>query len=448
MKFSAISYFFPVAFLSIVLFLIYNRKESFRNPAIFIMFLWIVILVMHGIFSYIQFIPLYPSYFTSNVLAIMSVLAFAGSFLIARAIFSSQHIPQSGPLIEHPYDQMIEFRPSQKQKRRDIWLDWAMIGFSIFVLYRMYQTASNIIGTRDVFSQLQMLRSELNYGEADWGLVEYGMILVIVSATYIGARNYSLGIKADIRSYILLILALSISVISSQRTSILFVLVSFFFARSRLGVPPVKSLVVSSIIFIISFIFLGFLLGKVGNKNSNFIDAAQSGWESFVFYILSPLSAFSHTEIWNQNWEHAGLTTRFFLNIFKYLGFTDEGGGTLVLPFVYIPLPTNVYSFSYVAIADFGFFFILYFVVIGIMLGFEFSFGRKRIFHRSLQAFLYYPIIMSVFSDQFFTIFSQWVQIIFWLLVLQYVYRDGLRSPPQQRPARHGVTLPVVQSGR
>lgn len=67
-----------------------------------------------------------------------------------------------------------------------------------------------------------------------------------------------------------------------------------------------------------------------------------------------------------------------------------------------------------------GLFSLFFFFIIGALCGFFFRVGQRVVIFRYMYYLSIYPIVMSIFQDQFFSLLSFWVQ--FFLLMLFFYY--------------------------
>jgi oligosaccharide repeat unit polymerase len=274
----------------------------------------------------------------------------------------------------------------------------------------------------NVFPYLQLLRTNINYEGSSWGYTKYLGLSLIVISCYLMALKKGSPIKEKIPEIIVVINTLLISIISTQRTSILLLLIGLLFTLSNNRLPRIKTISLNMSLFISIFILVGFYVGKVDENTSTFNIVLLSGIESFVLYLLTPLSALAYSDIWQYPNMDGNYTLRFFFLLFDKFGIYSYEDSSLVMDFVYVPYATNVYTFLGAPVSDFGCLYFFYFMIIGIILGIVFSLPRKQVSYRVLQGFAFYPIIMSVFQDQFLTLTSTWIQIlvvIFFLRILE-----------------------------
>ena len=240
--------------------------------------------------------------------------------------------------------------------------------------------------------------------------MEYASLSVTVFSVYMLTATKGESLAARFPIILAVISALTIAVVSTQRTSLFMLLIALTFAPSRGPLPSLKVFGILGSVLITAFLGLGFIVGKVGSEDASLGEILTIGMESFLLYFLTPLSAFDSSAIWNNVAGDGGYSLRFFFSVFSRLGLYSGEIKPLVMEFTWVPLPTNVYTFAYVSIADFGGFYLLYHAIIGALLAAVFSLPRAILSVRVLQGFCYYPLFMTLYQDQFITITSTWVQ--------------------------------------
>lgn len=409
--YSVVSYFFPLFIIGFAL--IFLMRNSNKNaPILIFLLIWFFTFLFHGVTTAFQLVDLYPSGLIPNLLVTGAVLTLSLSFIVFRSFFMKALGSSNFELINLLNTQISEsFR-----KKNQLFF----VFFSLVAFYFMFKQATQIIDGKNVFFALQLLRSNLNYEDYNWGMVRYLGVPVTVIAVYMMTSSKGQKLRSKIPAIIVFFCALLIAILSTQRTAILMLLVALLFSTSRSNFPKMRVIIFTAIVFVLFFTLVGFLVGKVGNNIDNNYEIFLLGLESFIKYFLSPLSAFSESGIWKNPSHDGGFSLRFFFSLLTSLGIYSGDVKELVLDFSWVPFPTNVYTFVFASISDFGYFYFWYYLLIGFILGFVFSLPRTRISCRVLQGFSYYPLIMSVFQDQFFAILSTWIQIIIMVIVLHF----------------------------
>ncbi len=152
----------------------------------------------------------------------------------------------------------------------------------------------------------------------------------------------------------------------------------------------------------------------------------------FLLYFVAPLSNF--------NWGMTGVFScctngdmvfRTIFAILSKLGF-DVRVVDLIQPWAQTKLSGNVYTVFMPYYRDFGF--------LGVA-GFMFLFGlvhswvaRQATGNNPLAIFIsgimFYALVMQFFQDQYFSLLSQWIQMIFWMFILLWIRPiHGASSP-------------------
>lgn len=413
----AIGYIAPVLILLITALGLAAWRSATHAPVLILLFLWIIVFSTHGLAVAFQVVPLFPSAIVPNSKILMALLTMTLSFVFWRNILGrtiGTGNGNAGLTSDLGGERMIPR-----------WIQWIITAFSFLVLAMMVRRATSILGTADVLGSMQLLRTRLNYEDASWGALAYLGSIATVFAVYMFTLTKGQAIAARLPALLTTIFASGIALVSTQRTAILLLLVALTFAQARKALPSFRVMAILSGIFVGFFIGVGFLVGKVGQEGSTVGEIFYFGWNSFSLYLLSPLSAFSYSEVWINPPADGAFTLRFFFKILQELDLYAADVPNLVQDFVWVPVPTNVYTFAHMAISDFGSAYLLYYFIIGGIFGIVFAFPRRGPATRTLQGFSYYPIVMTVFQDQFFTIASQWIQI----LVVLYICYAITRRP-------------------
>lgn len=351
----------------------------------------------------------------------MALLTMTLSFVFWRNVFGAR-FTKGGGVSRHNSDSAGE----RMIPRR---IQWTVAAFAAVVLFLIIRRAISISGSVNILMSMQLLRTRLNYEGASWGAVAYLATAVSVFAVYMSTLTKGQGFVERAPATLVTVIAFAIAVVTTQRTAILMLLVALTFARSKEGIPSLRAIGVAGVLFLTFFLVAGFSVGKIGRQGSSIGEILSLGWIAALQYLLTPLSAFSISEVWINPPADGAITLRFFLKALQYFDLYTGHTSDLVQEYVFVPIPTNVYTFAHMAILDFGSAYFCYFLVIGVIIGLIFSFPRRGPFGRSLQGFSYYAIIMTVFQDQFFSIASQWLQIFLALFICYAVTRN--RSRPR-----------------
>ena len=404
--FALIDYLLPMVALGVTGWVLSLKSPAQNAPVLLLIGLWIFIFTAHAAVTGIALIPLYPSGIVANSYVTFAVIALALAFVMTRAIISGANPARPNPSTEISPDHV----PDSPLPHPFLILMLAL--YAILVLLLMVRTAIRITGTGDVLSSMQYLRFRLNYDAADWGIVKYLSLSVTAFSVYAVVATRGMRTRTRWPVYIAVFCAITMAVISTQRTAIFMILIALAFAPGKGNLPSLRTVMLLGIALIIAFLGVGYSVGKAGTVDLSLGENLATGFESFLLYMLTPLSALSQSEIWAYSTPDGSYSLRFFTSIAAKLGLFQGDIKPLVMEYSWVPGPTNVYTFVYVALADFGAMFFVYYLFVGAMLGVVFSLPRRSAAIRTIQGFCYYPIIMTLYQDQFLTITSQWIQII------------------------------------
>ena len=126
------------------------------------------------------------------------------------------------------------------------------------------------------------------------------------------------------------------------------------YEKKRISLKPI-------LIFFLSFLFLAVLFQTLRGTENEKVDTDSILWFLAV-YIVSPMEAFC-TDIGNSSMIFGEYTFRPLYNVLSGLGFNFYVHDAIE-PYVYVPLPTNVYTMMSPYFRDFGYWGILIFGMI------------------------------------------------------------------------------------
>ena len=388
---------------------LFANKNLFY-PSVLFSLSWVVILTLHFIFSFTILDQLYPLGIGTLLIFFIGTLSFSfGCFMM------SVYRHQRG--FERPIHLQFEppiFRISLKLRMIFLAILVAGLPFYIQASYRVF-LASHI----DNF--FVGLRTELSYGDEDIGLTKY---LVTFSFVIFSLNYYTyLKQKSNLNLLIViftLIITLAYSVLATGRTYF-FMILSIYLGISYLIKKgfSLKKYIVPVLIFSLLFISIGILYGKGGSTDDSLKENLQNSSETTATYLVSSLSALDVERKNNVRAKYGGENTLlFFVKIGQKLDLLPNvKAGTLLSEFVFVPYPTNVYTFYSPYIRDYG---MLYAWLMIALFGalhtwiFHKAVNTKNIRYSLYYSFLLYPVLMSFFQDQYMSLFSTWLQMIFY----------------------------------
>lgn len=394
-------------FINILILSFYLKLFKFiAAPAVVFSMVWTSGILLHILFSYTLLPDIFPLSASVYLLFTIGVLAFGMGAFLAQ------------PIEIHWQSDSI---PSITLSLRVLLL------FIVLAVLPFYvKKAIDIVIASEIENFLVGLRWELNYGDADYGWYKYFILLSIVTYAVCLIESIKMpNLVNRLITIIALLVTLVYVVLFTGRTFFLMILVVYIFSKYILSANfSIRKLAFFLVLALFVFIVFGLFFNKGGNIEDSFQDNVRSTSELTAIYLAGSLSAFQY-EV--ENMSEVGFngvnSLRFFYVIGEKLGFAlpPNFKTSLVQEFVYVPYETNVFTFYSPYFRDFGF---IYPILCLILFGFihakafiiaKSSLNPKMIIYCGL---LMYPIVMSIFSDQYFSLFSTWIQIIVFVEIL------------------------------
>lgn len=191
--------------------------------------------------------------------------------------------------------------------------------------------------------------------------------------------------------------------------------ITTMFVLFQRGIIKVRSIVMTIVVLVVVFFFINFMRSEQTTENATkemtFIDF-------FAIYVLSPPVAFCrlHPDISGQFGSHTFEVIYLFLNRF---GGNYEVNSKLQ-EFVWVPLPTNVYTIFQPFYQDFGYAGVGFFAMIyGIASGWIYRMFRNGSgFGRCIYSYFVYVLILQFYQENIFLSLVFFVQLLFfvWLM--------------------------------
>jgi oligosaccharide repeat unit polymerase len=389
-----------VVFIGAITFLNYCKHGDLLYPPVIQGLIWFIILVLY-ILNQSSFIPISS---TMYLLILNGVFMFScGSFLGTLGYDHVKSTFRLEPLKENMITQSVFWLP--------------IVAFPIFVL-KAFQIASQ--GPFNSF--FINLRYNLTMSQTS---DDYGLLIYLISFSFlsVGMELYRFLIsKKWYRLLLCIPVALGYAIFATGRTYFLcffFILFGTLLITRRL--KPGRGFALVGIFGLAVFVLLGLAFNKGGNFDNSLQENIRSVWDNFRLYLLGALPAM---DIYmNKNIEPAWGNHMFRL-IFVLLSIVGLKANVQPIHQEYqmVPLPTNVYTVYYPYYNDYLFYgaFLIQFIL-GIIHGLVY---RKAATGHPLFVFLFavllYPLFMQFFHDQYFNLFSMWLQYI--ILVSVYYY--------------------------
>lgn len=280
----------------------------------------------------------------------------------------------------------------------------------------VYLQAVALAGGDSIFTVLgyTKLRYAITYDGEGFGLLSYFSILsyVVSSLTAFSYRQKKARLGRLVFS---IFVSLSYAYLGSGRTAIMLFLCLMLVPLVISGLTSLRGILFSVFTGASSFVLVAAMTAKGISPSSNLSDNIDSFSKSIMGYAFTPLVAFSNLVVsepplgWGEN------TFRFFIAVLHALGLSDRQPVQLVRDYTFVPDPTNVFTVYGVYFRDFwypGIFVVPLFLILHYWL------YRKAIRLGGVWLFYYaasvYPLVMQFFQDQYFSLFSMWIQVTAW----------------------------------
>lgn len=215
----------------------------------------------------------------------------------------------------------------------------------------------------------------------------------------------------------LFVIGLASCFLTLGRTMMLLYFISIATMLMMQNILNKKQLFCFFLCFVALFFSIALLMGK-GASTGGVVDALI--WNLKV-YLLSGTAAFNNYIINSEPMiEGYILIPKYLISIINALGF-DLEVADLVYPFVEIPYPTNVYTGFFPWYHDFGYLGVLIgFFIIGAITSYFYINRYKSRINMLIHAVSLYPLIMTIFEEQYMKAYILWVMFLFAYLLIKF----------------------------
>lgn len=398
-------------FLHCLLFLINYKmmNKKLMHPAVLFSLIWFFILLFHFIFSYTILDSLFSISTSTYLIFFIGALSFSFGSFIQTIIKQKTDLTKNESYV-NSYKNEIKI----SLNLRYILVAIVVIGLPFYILaaYRLFLASA----TSESF--LIGLRAELSYGDEDMGIVKYLFPFSMVVYTLCLYSYLKEKEKSNKILFIISIIAVIIyTILFTGRTAFLFIFVLYlgmnYFYNNQFSIKKFSRVFV---IFIFIFIFFGIFYGKGGNTQSTVKENIKPVAQATAIYMVAGLNALDWELKHQYRISYNGNNSlRFFMKIGEQIHLLPNiKVNELIMPFVFVPYATNVYTVYSPYIKDFG---KVYAWIIIALLGFfqtylyNTAIATKNIRFSIWYSFLLFPMLMSFFADQYFSLISYWLQI-------------------------------------
>lgn len=407
--------------IGIFIFCYFINKDIFYPPALFSL-LWTVILIIYVAFMLVNKATLeYLVDYRCLLVFVLGQLAFCTGSLFATNRSLKEKIKNQQPALKYRFDKFVFI--------------FLLLLLPVYV-YKLMSIV-NASSVTDVGFFIA-LRYEITSGESPLGALQYlntfalfGFGVALYKFNYTGFNDKP--ILNKIYKYTFYLIVLAYTVLSTARTILLLLFCIYLgFRLMKQGLSK-KFLIILLTCAVLVFAIYAFVLHKGGGEFYSVEQNVENISNSLVSYLLGGVYAFNTVITNNIVPEYGANSFRFFVALMNAAGITDMEPKSTITPFIYTPIMSNVYSVYYVYFKDFWYFGIAFLGLFG-YLHTRFYYRAKRdFFNLFMYSVLLYPLLMSFFQDQYFTLLSQWIQlIIFACIALPFI---EYKKNPEDQPA-------------
>jgi oligosaccharide repeat unit polymerase len=372
-----------------------RRRMGVANPFFIYFTVWSAIFFGYYL-SAESFIPASPIF----LLLIITASSLAFVILILAYIGVSKNNIAQGP--ERIYS-------------RKRFLQLAQIVCALSVPFA-YQQANALSGGVDIFTVLGYiyLRSAMTEEGQSFGVLTYFPILSYV-LTSIYLYRYCAGHLKIFGLVVSVLVSVFYAYINTARTGVLLLLLLMVLPLFLKGYIGFKGGAISVGVLLALFVFIATMTAKGVSIEAEVGENVTSLLENLRSYTIAPFLAFSQLEKSLENFSWGANSFRLFFSIASALGVYEGQALSVAREYVYVPDPTNVYTVYDTYFRDFSYFGVL---IPPAFLCFHWWLYKKARNLGGRWIFLYsasiYPLAMQFFADQYFSLLSIWIQLIFW----------------------------------
>jgi oligosaccharide repeat unit polymerase len=380
----------------------YHYKRDILSPALIQPLIWAFMLGGAGLLEDTFFeLP------TSTILMYtIGSLLFLGGFWVASGL-----APRDGG-----YGHITIVNPEHTRNFRN-----ALFLLVLFILPLYVRTGYALASTGPVDDFATNLRYSLTEGndyEEGYGILGYGvtlsMFLVSLEAAYYNSAEKRRLLASTA-------MAIVFCVLSTGRTYMFLLLLCFFVPLIITGrVQAGKGILALVGIFAVLFFVYSVVLAKDGG----------GGIDAFIqvvsVYLYGAIFAFAKLTQTMDDYEGGMNLFRTFFAIARKFDASIEVK-SIIEEYVFVPLPTNVYTVFGKAYRDFGFAGTgVYMMLIGYLQGHIYSRAKLgSTYYQLAFVFTMFPLLMQFFQDQYLGLLSTWVQWMLLIVLFRHFTRRG-----------------------
>jgi len=371
----------------------YRVCRDFRYPPVLMSLIWLIAMTVY----YLSPLEIDSIGLLTALIFLSALIAFSGGAYFALDLFGRGDRPGFPHLASLA-------SPSAHPQLKIIFLVLSVALLPLIVQKALQLAAQS---SSDVF--FSALRGELLAGDSKgYGRLSYAPLLSYFT-TFVYAIESRSSRGERLQYCLSLAASFAYAVLSTGRTYlflILAVLAGVFLMQGRFRF---RTFIVSALVFLLSFAFLGIAMSKGGSPDASWTDNVSSIGESLLIYAEGPIPAFDKVVRKDAPLEYGENTFIGPLNLLRRLA--GKSYLSAIQEEVNVPFPINVYTGVHPVYKDFGIVgVILAFAIIGAAWTYSYSKSlagdRLHIFYYALALF---PLLFMTFSDQCFAPMMTWI---------------------------------------
>ena len=394
-----------------LLALVYNLVKYPEHPAFVWGAVWTFVVSVYVVIEYFAVVPIRQVSGNSLLFYLAGFAFFAcGSVLASGVGRASRARPP----------------PVRPRQHIDGRLSLFLHAFVAVMLPLYVLRANQLVGLSSIQtdSWLRTLRFAMNADGYEIGILAYALPIAFFNF-FLRVLGY--GTRRDY--FLALGLAVAYAFLSTGRT--LYLLFLVVIAGDLLIRKKYSYVGYTVAAFFGIFVLIGSVLSKLDVSGGGVGGIA----EGILVYMLGGLVAFDYQVLGSSGWAIEGVanTLRTPAAVLSSVGLLDaDQVPSLVREFVFVPFPTNVYTVYEPYFLDFGYFSLLVVGALGWASGYLYRFRNRSAQWRYYYLLSLYPIVTSIFQDQFLSLLSLWVQFVALYFVFAWFNDDP--APRGVRP--------------
>lgn len=294
-----------------------------------------------------------------------------------------------------------------------------------------YARANILSEGQDIFSIAGyiQLRASQTDGGLTYGIWGYFFILSFVT-TAITSVMYSKKQLSAYRAATSVLVSICYVYMATGRTFALLLITMTAFPLIVCKAISYRGIALGLFSLIAIFMLIAVMTAKGTSIENGLIENVYSLLENIRSYTIAPIVGLSLIISQDPIPTLGDNSLRTIFSIFNAIGLLDINIKPLTREFLNVPDPTNVFTVYEAYFNDFSY--------IGLIIPSLFLLGHFRLYKRANKRggawlFIYsaslYPLIMQFFQDQYFSLFSTWIQVCFWYILCLHPYnKSGIKN--------------------